>query len=82
MFLRLLVIDQELAFAAEATRLLLRDAHDRENRVAFVENCVHLLEAAARSLRVEEVDDRNDESISDLKEGKRKRLVGRMSYQK
>lgn len=71
-FLRLLVIDQDLAFAAETARFLMRDAHEGKARMAFAEYCVHLLEAAARRFGIEEVDDRDNEGVSALKAGRRR----------
>lgn len=82
MFLCLLVIDQQLAFAAEAARLLMRDAHDREPRVAFAENRVHLLEAAAGRFRVEKIDDGDDKGVSVLREGGEEGQWGEFGYEK
>lgn len=69
MFLRLLIVDQRLALAAKPARFRSSDAHNREARVAFAEDGVHLLEAAAGGFGIEEVDDGDDEGVSVNKRG-------------
>ncbi len=66
MLLSLLVIDQHFTVLAKAMRLVLCSPYHREDVLGLVENRVHLFERAISGLRVEKVNDREDESIASI----------------
>jgi hypothetical protein len=62
--LGVLVVDEKLAVLAVAVGLVARNRNDIEYAGCLVEDCVHLLQGSIGSLRVEEVNDRNDECVA------------------
>ena len=64
MLIRFVVLDENLAILAIAMRLFFRNLDNGKYRVAFLEDDVHFLKGAVRSLWIEEVDDRTYECIS------------------
>jgi len=64
MLLRLIVINENFAVLPESSWLLLGDADDAEDGLAFVEDGVHFFEGAVGSFRVEEVYDGENECVA------------------
>ena len=64
MLLRLLVINKKLAALAIASWLIAGDLDDGEVGVAFAEDRIHFFQGAAGRFGVEEVDYREDESVT------------------
>lgn len=61
---RLFVVDEQFSLFAISSRLIARDSHEGEVGAAFAEDGVHLFEGAVGGLRVEEIDDGEDEGVT------------------
>lgn len=61
---RLSVIDEQLTILAVAARLIPCNLDKVPNRCGLVEDVIHLLQRTVGSLRVEEVDDGEDKSVT------------------
>lgn len=62
---RLSVIDEQLTILAVAARLISCNLDKVPNRCGLVEDVVHLLQRTVGGLRVEEVDDGEDKSVTE-----------------
>lgn len=68
MLFGVLVIDEQLAVLAVAVGLVAGDRDDVEDAGRILEDSVHLLQGSVGGLRVEEIDDGEDESVDDRKD--------------
>ncbi len=64
MLVRLVVVDEQFALFAVASRFLAGDCDDGEVGVAFAEDAVHFFQGAVGGFGVEDVDDGEDEGVA------------------
>ena len=64
MFIRLVVVDEQLSVLSVTARLLAGTLYYVEDVCRLAEDGVHFLQGAVGGLRVEEVDDGDDEGVS------------------
>lgn len=68
MLFSVIVVDEQLSVLAEPPWFLSRHLDNGEDRVCLVENTIHLLKRAIGRLRIEKVDDGDDEGVNDGKD--------------
>lgn len=64
MFLRLVVVDEQLSVLSETAGLVASTLYDVEDGGCLAEDGVHFLQGAVGSFRVEKVDHGDDEGVS------------------
>ena len=60
----LFIINQDFTILAIAMRFVLGGPYESEDVLGLVEDRVHLFERSISSLRIEEIDDRDDEGVT------------------